>query len=193
MKAKAMMVIVVLCVAGAGLAFDMLGRPQKFSGPVPYQTPSAMKEWRVVPDVQLTRLDGGKLRMSDLAGKVVMLNFWATWCPTCIKDFPGMKKTADRYRGDVVIVALSNDESEQDIEQFLLKYKKMYGQDLGSENFLICWDEGRNITNNVFNTARFPETILISRNSRMAQKLIGEVAWDSEEIRAAIEGLVKSR
>ncbi|MCA9402755.1 MAG: TlpA family protein disulfide reductase [Candidatus Omnitrophica bacterium] len=193
MKAKALMVILVLCVIGGGAAYDMLLRPKPYTRPAAPAPAPDKEQWQPVPDVRLTTLDGNTVGLTELAGKVVLLNFWATWCPTCIKDFPGMKKTADRYNGDVVIVALSNDEDEQDIERFLLKYKEMYGQDLSADNFIICWDKGRNITSNVFNTARFPETILISRNSRMAHKLIGEVEWESAEVRSVIEGLVKSR
>ncbi len=63
------------------------------------------------PTLQMERYDGGKLALSDLKGKVVMLDFWATWCPPCQEEMPALIKLAKEYEGKgLVFVAASRDE-----------------------------------------------------------------------------------
>src|SRR5579864_9542535 len=73
------------------------------------------------PDLQLTALHGGKdLRLSDLHGKVVLLDVWASWCAPCKEELPMLDDMADRLRKKgIEIVAVSVDDSRDDAEAFL--------------------------------------------------------------------------
>lgn len=195
MKQKIWIIVALIGISVVGVCYDLIVPPKKYEKIVGEKKKNTALDldpslWQSVPDVTLRTLDGGVLTFADLRGKVVLLNFWATWCPTCIKDFPGMKKVIDEFNGEVVVVALSNDDDKEAIVKFLKLYEDKYGQELASKYLTICWDEDRKITNNVFNTARFPETIVISKDSKMAQKLIGEVEWDSPEIQSLLAKLL---
>ncbi|PKQ70957.1 peroxiredoxin family protein [Raineya orbicola] len=67
----------------------------------------------VAPDFELKNLEGKNVKLSDLKGKVVVLDFWATWCGPCVASFPGMKKASDKYKNDKNVVFLFIATSEE--------------------------------------------------------------------------------
>lgn len=71
------------------------------------------------PDFSLTGMDGETYTLSDFQGKKVMVNFWATWCPYCVKEMPDLTKLAQEYSDDLVVLAVNVDESESKIQGFL--------------------------------------------------------------------------
>jgi thiol-disulfide isomerase/thioredoxin len=74
---------------------------------------------------RLTRLDGSQFKLSDYRGKVVVVNFWATWCGPCLTEMPLLEKTMSKYKDDkdVVFLALSTDEERDDVEPFIKQHK----------------------------------------------------------------------
>ncbi|HYE73095.1 MAG TPA: redoxin family protein, partial [Blastocatellia bacterium] len=70
---------------------------------------------------KLTRFDGTNVKLSDYRGKVVVVNFWATWCGPCREELPLLEKTMDKYKGDdnVVFLAVSADEDREGVEPFI--------------------------------------------------------------------------
>ena len=74
---------------------------------------------------RLTKLDGSKLEMSSLRGKVIVMNFWATWCGPCLTEMPLFEKTMAKYKDDqnVVFLALSTDEDRELVPPHLKQYK----------------------------------------------------------------------
>ena len=74
---------------------------------------------------KLTRMDGSAFKLADFAGKVVVLNFWATWCGPCLTELPMLEKTAAKYKDDanVVFLALSTDEERDEVAPFVRQHK----------------------------------------------------------------------
>ena len=74
---------------------------------------------------QLTRLDGPAVRLADFRGKVIVLNFWATWCGPCLIEAPLFEKTMEKYKDDreVVFLGVNTDEDRELVEPFLKKQK----------------------------------------------------------------------
>ncbi|RKH07973.1 TlpA family protein disulfide reductase [Corallococcus praedator] len=79
------------------------------------------------PDFQLRKHEGGSLALTDLKGQVVMLDFWATWCPPCREEMPSLVKLAKEYESQgLVFVAASRDEgatAEQEVDYFLRRFQ----------------------------------------------------------------------
>jgi thiol-disulfide isomerase/thioredoxin len=75
------------------------------------------------PDFKVMKLDKKEVRLSDLKGKVAVLNFWATWCGPCVAEMPHFQKVVDRYKkqNDVVFIAISIDENRPAVRPFLEK------------------------------------------------------------------------
>jgi len=116
------------------------------------------------PDVQFSKLDGSPLRLKDLRGRVVMLNFWATWCIPCRSEIPSlsaMQKDFDS-RG-LSIIGVSYDDTADLIQQFQKDIPQSYQIVLG----------GREVGSQL-PASPLPTTYIIDRQGRIREKLIGE-------------------
>src|SRR5512147_1010533 len=71
------------------------------------------------PDFQLNRLDGQSVRLSDLQGKPVLINFWATWCGPCTTEMPAIQKIYEQHPSQFTVLAVNADEPVSDIQSFL--------------------------------------------------------------------------
>jgi cytochrome c biogenesis protein CcmG/thiol:disulfide interchange protein DsbE len=123
---------------------------------------------REAPAFTLQLFDGGTVRLADLRGKVVVLNFWASWCyPSCWNEAPRLERVWERYRNQgVMVVGVNYQDKEEDARAFIRRFNKTYpnGPDTGSR---ISIDYG------VYGV---PETFFIDPQGRIAHKHIGEVS-----------------
>jgi cytochrome c biogenesis protein CcmG/thiol:disulfide interchange protein DsbE len=88
----------------------------------------------VSPDFTLESVSGAKIKLSDFRGKVVLLDFWATWCPPCRMSTPALIELNEAYKGkDLVIIGISLDEDKSQVKPFLkregVKHTVVYGAD----------------------------------------------------------------
>lgn len=135
---------------------------------------------RPAPNFSLSLLEGGSLNLEALSGKVVVINFWASWCyPACWNEAPRLEAAWRRYRErGVVLVGIVYQDSEANAREFIARHGKTYpsGIDPGSR---IAIDYG------VYGV---PETFFIDRSGRIRRKHVGEI--DEETLRTTIESLL---
>ena len=135
-----------------------------------------------LPDFSLMDLKGEKHSLSDYKGKVVLLNFWATWCPPCVKEMPSMQRLQDKYQSkDFEILAVNMGEDSTTIEIFLQKM---------TLNFPILLDSDGAILKQ-WKIFAFPTTFLVDREGNIAYALFGGLEWDSPEAVAVVDELMK--
>jgi cytochrome c biogenesis protein CcmG/thiol:disulfide interchange protein DsbE len=114
-----------------------------------------------------------KLSLSDYKGKVVLLNFWATWCAPCIAEMPDLIALQEKMKDKgVVVVGVSIDADEDAYHKFLKDYKV---------NFVTVRDEERKAPT-LYGTFGWPETYIIDRQGVVRRKFIGAADWTSPEI-----------
>jgi cytochrome c-type biogenesis protein len=126
--------------------------------------PAALKDLGAAPDVQFSKLDGSSLKLKDLRGRVVLLNFWATWCIPCRSEIPSlsaMQKDFDS-RG-LSVIGVSYDDTADLIQQFQKDIPQGYQIVLG----------GREVGSQL-PASPLPTTYIIDRQGRIREKLIGE-------------------
>jgi cytochrome c biogenesis protein CcmG/thiol:disulfide interchange protein DsbE len=131
-------------------------------------------------DFPLT-LAGKSERLSDLKGKVVVLNFWATWCPPCVEETPSLNRL-EKYidsRGGMVL-GLSIDEDGAAYEQFLRDHSVVFP----------TYRDATKKTASDYGTSIFPETYIIDRHGKIARKFVGEQQWDSAEMLAYFDAVL---
>lgn len=109
--------------------------------------------------------------LSRLRGKVVLLNFWASWCAPCIEEIPSLEELQRRMPG-VTVVAISTDEDQNAYKKFLTEHHVTLN---------TVWD-GKQIVNPLYGTYRYPETYVIDRDGKLRRKFIGPQTWTSPEI-----------
>ncbi|PLX84080.1 MAG: thioredoxin [Desulfuromonas sp.] len=135
------------------------------------------------PNFTLEDVQGNKVSLADYKGKVVILNFWATWCPPCIEEMPSMEKLHQRYKGDdFVLLAVNVEENSRKIVQKFLK-KNPY-------TFPVLLDLDARVQQ-MYGAYRFPETVIINRNGDIVTKVLGGRDWMDPEIVSVIDFMVK--
>ncbi len=126
----------------------------------------------VAPDFTVQDVDR-KVTLSELRGKTVVLNFWASWCGPCIAETPSLVAMSRRMRDHgVVVLAVSIDDDDSAYHRFI----KEQGMDM-----LTVRDADKR-SNDLYGTHVFPETYIIDRKGVLRRKVIGEMNWTAQEM-----------
>ena len=136
------------------------------------------------PDFTFKTLEGKTRDLSELKGKTVILNFWATWCPPCIKEFPELLELAAKYPGEIVLLAVSVDESPEQIDRFIERLPGPSIKMVGLPNVLIATDPDKKIAQDVFGTVKYPETFIIGPDLAIRHKITGVIDWKSQTVQS---------
>ncbi|WP_338356845.1 TlpA disulfide reductase family protein [Yeosuana marina] len=130
-------------------------------------------------DWKLKNENGKVFNFESTKGKVVFVNFWATWCPPCIAEMPSIQKLYTDYQDKVIFLFVTSD-FYSDINPFLDKNKysfKVYRPLDGSTG--------------LFDVPSIPRTFLIDQNGNIVIDESGAANWNSDKVRATIDGLLK--
>jgi len=134
-----------------------------------------------VPNFTLRKDDGQVASLLDFRGKIVVLNFWASWCGPCVDEVPSLKQFAERYADKgVSIIGVSLDEDPQAYKEFLVKYQI---------NFLNLRNPSHSVSE-MYGTFKLPETYIISRDGHLLNKIIGPTDWASPQMLSYIDSLL---
>ena len=143
------------------------------------------------PDFALPTMDGDTATLAQYRGQVVLLNFWATWCPPCVYEMPSMERLYQdmRERGFVVLgVSVDVDPGEWDEQGRSQGIVREYAERLGV-TFPVLLDPDGTVEG-VYNVSGLPTTYVIGRDGRIEGRVVGGREWDSEEYRGRIEELL---
>ncbi len=149
---------------------------EKAAAPSP---PSAF----LAPDFTLTTVSGASLQLSDLRGKVVLLNFWATWCVPCQTEMPAIEALYQRYKDrGLEVVAVNLDRlSTAGVEAFLTEVKV---------SFPVVLDPSWS-TAQAYRVVGLPTSYLIDRSGRVVVREVGERNWVDDVTLVAVNALLK--
>ena len=133
------------------------------------------------PSFQLTTDTGTKISRSDFGGKILIVNFWATWCPPCIDELPSLQAMAHHLgpKG-VIVLGVSVDKNEA-------AYKRLVQQ--ARIQFETARDPEANISAD-YGTFKYPETYVINSDGKVMQKHIGPRDWMDPELLKSLESLL---
>lgn len=163
----------------AGLAISALGLLLWILSPTADQEIAAGK---AAPDFHLADLSGRIVSLSENRGKVILVDFWATWCPACVSELPAMKELYRRFFGpNFDILAVTVDETDPTtVAQFVARrridYRVLFGDAETSRNYGI-WG--------------LPAKFLINQRGVVYRKYIGKA--DAQELQSDIDKLIKRR
>ena len=119
---------------------------------------------KFAPEFSFAGLDGSPVRLQDLRGKVVLLDFWATWCEPCVQALPELKSLAREKSGEpFVLVSVSADEDRAALEAFVAKHQMSWKQ---------CWDE-TDQSGSLFGVTAFPSYLLLDPEGAVLYSSVG--------------------
>ncbi|MEE8183986.1 MAG: TlpA disulfide reductase family protein [Acidobacteriota bacterium] len=130
-------------------------------------------------DFVLENVHGGQVRLSDFDGKVIVMNFWATWCPPCLAEIPQFNELAEQFKDrGVQIVGMSLDNSPEVVRAFERKVPLNYPS-LMSRPELVQWFGG---------LAGVPTTLILDLDGEVVQSYVGFTAkkWFEEDLEAVL-------
>lgn len=141
------------------------------------------KEGQTVPSFKVTTLDGTQIDISQLKGKVVLLNFFATWCGPCMAEMPRVEKEIwlKHKEEGLVVLALGREHSKEE----LVKFQKEKGF-----TFMIAPDPKREVFS-LFAKESIPRNYVIDKEGKIAMQGIGYVPEEFEALKKKIEELLK--
>jgi cytochrome c biogenesis protein CcmG/thiol:disulfide interchange protein DsbE len=157
---KAVLIVVAIILA---VAIYEVGRrssaPSKPGGPLSVGH-------SVAPDFSLQDLNGQPLQLANYRGKVVLLDFWATWCAPCLGEIPHFVAFQNQYREQgLQVIGISMDDSPKPVREFYQRFKMNYPVALGTDKLAEAYG----------GVLGLPVTFLIGRDGQVAAKYVGEV------------------
>ncbi len=175
---KALSVLLVLCVAALGLLiYYRAQQPPATSAPSIAGAPppeAAVKFNRLdpprpAPDLAFAARDGTPKTLADFRGRVVLVNFWATWCGPCIEEMPSLDRLQAKLGSRLTVLAISEDRrGVAAVDPFLAR--------LGLKSLAVYLDS-RNAALQAFGLEVLPTSVLIDRDGRMVWTVEGAVDW----------------
>ncbi|MBY8976257.1 TlpA family protein disulfide reductase [Rhodobacteraceae bacterium NNCM2] len=138
-----------------------------------------------VMETAFTGPTGAEMTVADLNGKIVVMNFWATWCAPCREEMPSIDRLAAEMSGeDVAVLAVSTDRgAESKITRFF--------EEVGVQNLGIYRDKESELAREA-GAFGLPLTIILNRDGREVARLLGGAEWDSDEAKAIIRKLASA-
>lgn len=176
MKTRTVLLIVAAAVAlGVAFVFTTNLKPPEGEAGIPKL--SAAKNLAI-----FTR-DGKKVDLSKLKGKIVLVHFWATWCPPCVDEIPELDRFWQRYRNNpsIALYSVSVDDSWEAVDTF----RRQHPFDLP------LYRDPQSKTAHKFGTTKFPETYIADRSGKVLYHLANAIDWDSAQVTDNIDALIK--
>jgi len=176
MRKAILTVVVIVIVIAAIYEVNRHGSgPSKFGG-------QRAAIHSLAPGFSLQDLNGQPLELASYRGKVVLLDFWATWCTPCRGEIPHFVEFQDKYGPQgLQVIGISMDDSAKPVDEFYRQFKMNYPVALGNEKVATAYG----------GVLGLPVTFLIGRDGTVAAKYIGEVQMPT--VQQAIESLLQAK
>lgn len=166
-RASAFLAVAAGMLAGAGLGviilFGLGNQDLLASLKLPWDNQPAPKVGYSAPDFELNNLAGDTIKLSNLRGKPVLINFWATWCGPCRLEMPDIQKIYENYQGDFEVLAVNADEQERIVAKF--------AKDIGI-TFEVLLDPGANVQS-LYQLRGYPTSFLVDQEGVIRVQHIG--------------------
>jgi peroxiredoxin len=141
---------------------------------------TSAKEGGAAPEFSITTDEGQRVTPTSFGGKVLVLNFWATWCPTCIQEIPSLNEFQKRFANSgVVVLAVSIDKNPQKYRAFL-------------DRIHVSFDTVRDPSADIsakYGTFQYPESYII-KDGHIVRKFDNAADWTRDDITQYVQGLL---
>jgi peroxiredoxin len=141
---------------------------------------SAIAPSSPAPDFTLNAMSGPNMRLKDQRGRVVMVNFWATWCSTCVVEIPSMERLVDSMKGKPFrMLAVSVDDDWATVRKYFAKGTPLE----------VLLDSAREVPKR-WGTEKFPESFLVDKDGTIRYYIVSNRDWSSPSVSACIDAML---
>ncbi|MDR1323030.1 MAG: TlpA family protein disulfide reductase [Candidatus Margulisbacteria bacterium] len=183
-------IFLVFCLVSLGLAAGDKASPNVSVTPEVRQAfvsanVPVLRKTRPAADFTVPLASGGTRNIQELSGKVVFLNFWASWCGPCEDEMPSMERLYRKFKAQgLEMLAVNYQDKPEVVRDFMAEHKLSFPAGL---------DASGKITTRLYGVNAFPTTYIIDRQGQIIVRVIGSMEWDTPEIMAALEVLLKQK
>ena len=137
---------------------------------------------RRAPEFKVKDINGSEVSLASYKGTVVLLNFWATWCPSCRDEMPSLNELSGQFKNrKFSVIAVSTDRSVTDVKDYLKKHPL---------DFTVLVDSNLSISRSLYKVFVLPTSFLIDKNGIVVKKYFGGEEWTDPEVIRKIESLL---
>lgn len=144
---------------------------------------------KIAPNVTFTDLEGQSYDLHTLKGKVILINFWATWCPPCVAEFPDLLTLASQYPEELILLTVSIDKNADNITDFFVNFDEDIQEKLALNNVILAHDQSQSISRDLFKIYRYPESLILAPDLTITKKIEGLVDIDDARLHRTIKNL----
>jgi len=184
LKIATLMIVLLTAAVAGGCSSDTgeaVGDASQAAGAV--RTAAKGTKGAMAPDFSLKRLDGSSLQLSSLRGKAVIVDFWDTWCPPCIKALPHLQELSVTYGDDLVVVAVAlGRDGEDKVRAFTQKH--------GLTMEVVLFGNQTHLIEEFGGMESIPTTFLLDADGVIQQKWVG--AYPKSSYETAVKKLIAS-
>lgn len=137
-----------------------------------------------VPGLSAVDIKGNNFSLDSMKGQVKIVNFWASWCGPCVEEFPSMIRLIKAMNGQVKLVAISGDESEDEMKIFLKSFPETE-----NPNITVIWDKESKLSQS-YNVDRLPESFIVGKDGKLVKKVVGSIDWGNKDSQGYFRELV---
>jgi len=143
-----------------------------------------LPERKTAPDFTLVDLDGKKIGLKKYSGKVIMINFWATWCPPCRREMPSMERVTQLFKGkDFGVISVNQMEDVEQVFTFVAALDTY-------PSYPILLDKDSTVSR-AFDVLGLPTTYIIDKKGKIRYRAIGGREFDHPDVEKLIQALLK--
>ena len=172
--------ILLLLIPDTRIPMISLLKKLTLTAPIKIKTPTETKVSETDYQWPFKTMSGESKSLEDIKGEVVFLNFWATWCPPCIAEMPGIQRLYEEYGNKVKFILISTEKPEV-LQTFL--EKKQYTFPVYIQNYQ---------TPEIFRSNSIPTSFIISGDGNIVMKKKGAAKWNSKKIKNLFDNLLDS-
>ncbi len=134
------------------------------------------------PDFELADLDGKIHRLADYRGRVVIINFWASWCPECLEEMPSLNSLYKKFRRqDLVVLGITSDRKPETVREVLKKIPVAYP---------LLPESGGGVFIRKYTVVGLPTTIVVDRRGFISERIVGRTDFGSASFTGKIQELL---
>ena len=178
-KIVGLVIVIVALVAFVGsiVRFSLMEKPQ-------IKEKVAIKEGTIAPSFTLKDLTGKEVSLADYRGKLVIIDFWATWCPPCRKELPHIQKVYDKYKDkEVIVLAITSESNIEKVKDFIEE---------GDYTFPILID-GRREANSAYGIRAIPMLFVLDKEGKIQHTHRGYNPEIETTLSKEIDGLLAKK
>lgn len=136
---------------------------------------------------QSLTIDGKNISEDKIKNKIVILNFWASWCGPCMEETPSLLKLINKNKNDFILISVSEDDSEKEMQKFIRLFPLAK-----SDNVILIHDQNRKWSQG-YSVFKFPETFVYDRKLNLVKKFSGSISFQDSQIDIFFQNLITKK